>query len=116
MPSLLSQKAVLASLSISQWSARKLDKKATEEIHARNHAEPHAGRYNKLLITREGLQKVQHAAGEARTFQYAMTQPWMDDGARLLPSALFIDYANRIRDLKAEFHHADDEFASVFPA
>jgi hypothetical protein len=35
MPSLLSQKAVLASVSISQWSARKLDKKATEEIHAR---------------------------------------------------------------------------------
>jgi hypothetical protein len=50
MPSLLSQKAVLASLSISQWSARKLDKKVTEEIHPRNHAEPHAGRYNKLLI------------------------------------------------------------------
>jgi len=100
MPSLLSQKAVLASLSISQWSARKLDKKVTEEIHARNHAEPHAGRYNKLLIAREGLQKVQHAAGEARTFHYAMTQPWMDDGARLLPSALFIDYANRIRDLR----------------
>ena len=116
MPSLLSQKAVLASLSISQWSARKLDKKATEEIHARNHAEPHAGRYNKLLIAREGLQNVQHAAGEARTFHYAMTQPWMDDGARLLPSALFIDYANRIRDLKAEFHHAADEFASEFPA
>jgi hypothetical protein len=40
----------------------------------------------------------------------------MDDGARLLPSALFIDYANRIRDLKAEFHHAADEFASEFPA
>jgi hypothetical protein len=116
MPSLLSQKAVLASLSISQWSARKLDKKVTEEIHARNHAEPHAGRYNKLLIAREGLQKVQHAAGEARTFHYAMTQPWMDDGARLLPSALFIDYANRIRDLKAEFHHAADEFASELPA
>jgi hypothetical protein len=44
-----------------------------------------------------------------------MTQPWMDDGARLLPSALFIDYANRIRDLKAEFHHAADEFASEYP-
>ena len=115
MPSLLSQKAVLASLSISQWSARKLDKKVTEEIHARNHAEPHAGRYNKLLIAKEGLQKVQHAAGEARTFHYAIAQPWMDDGARLLPSALFIDYANRIRDLKAEFHHAADEFASEYP-
>jgi hypothetical protein len=33
-----------------------------------------------------------------------------------LPSALFIDYANRIRGLKAEFHHAADEFASEFPA
>jgi hypothetical protein len=44
-----------------------------------------------------------------------MTQPWLDDGARLLPSALFIDYANRIRDLKAEFHHAADEFASEYP-
>jgi hypothetical protein len=75
MPRLLSQKAVLASLSISQWAARKLDKRATEEIHARNHADPLAGRYNKLLIARESLQKVQHAANEARTFHYAMTQP-----------------------------------------
>ena len=80
MPSLLSQKAVLASIRISQWSARKVDKNATDEIHARNHAEPHAGRYNKLLIAREGLQKVQHVAGEARTFHYGMTQPWLDDG------------------------------------
>jgi hypothetical protein len=116
MPSLLSQKAVLASIRISQWSARKVDKNATDEIHARNHAEPHAGRYNKLLIAREGLQKVQHVAGEARTFHYAMTQPWLDDGARLLPSALFIDYANRIRDLKADFHQAADEFALEYPA
>lgn len=38
MPSLLSQKAVLTSLSISQWSVRKLDKKATEEIDARDKA------------------------------------------------------------------------------
>jgi hypothetical protein len=115
MPSLLSQKAVLASINISQWSARKVDKMATEEIHVRNHADVHAGRYNKLLIARESLQKVERVAGEARTFHYAMTQPWLDDGARLLPSALFIDYANRIRDLKAEFQQAADEFVSEYP-
>jgi hypothetical protein len=50
-------------------------------IEATRPATNTGSRYNKLLIAGEGLQKVQHAAGEARTFHYAMTQPWMDDGA-----------------------------------
>lgn len=116
MSSLLSQKAILASIRISQWSARKVDKKATDEVHAHNHADPQSGRYNKLLIAREGLQNVQQVAGEARAFHYSMTQPWLDDGARLLPSALFIAYANRIRDIKADFHRAADAFTSEYPA
>src|SRR5262249_10334242 len=46
----LSTRAMLCSLSISQWSASKHDRQASEEIAAHHGAQPDVGRYNKLLI------------------------------------------------------------------
>ena len=100
MPSLLSQKAVLASLSISQWSARKLDKKVTEEIRARNHAEPHAGRPSMVGSSHSGTAELRRLRAEPSASLLWRSAACCNDGARLLPSALFIDYANRIRDLR----------------
>jgi hypothetical protein len=48
-PSLCSR-AMLCSLSISMWSARKHDRKASEEIAQRHGAQPGAGRYHKVLL------------------------------------------------------------------
>ncbi|MGB9487099.1 MAG: hypothetical protein WCD04_13435 [Terriglobia bacterium] len=42
----LSSRAVLCSLSISMWSARKHDPEASEEIAQRHGAQPDAGRYH----------------------------------------------------------------------
>ena len=55
----------LSSLSISQWSASKHDRQASEEIAAHHGAQPDVGRYNKLLIPKETLAKVRRLAGEA---------------------------------------------------
>ena len=45
----LSDKALLVQLSISQWTARKYDKRATEQVNNANNAAMTAGRYNKSL-------------------------------------------------------------------
>jgi hypothetical protein len=42
----LSSRAMLCSLSISMWSARKHDPEASEEIAQRHVAQPDAGRYH----------------------------------------------------------------------
>jgi hypothetical protein len=46
----LSSRAMLCSLSISMWSARKHDREASEEIAQRHGAQPDAGRYHKVLL------------------------------------------------------------------
>lgn len=115
MANILSQKAVLAGLNISKWTARRLDRSVTEDVRVRHNAAPDSGRYNKRLVARDALEKITTLISSARAEHYRMTQPWIDQGARLLPSALYIDYSNRFRDLKNDFDVAADDFARDYP-
>ena len=78
----LASRAMLCSLSICQWSARKHDPEASEEIAARHGAQANAGRYNKVLLPPEALGDLKRIAGEARREHYFMTLPWDDAGYR----------------------------------
>jgi hypothetical protein len=116
MRNLLSRKAMLASVTITLWSARRVDKKVTDEVNQRHGATSDAGRYNKLLIARDGLDMVAKAAGAARTQHYDMTQPWLDNGSRILASALYMNYRQTMDGLKSEFERAANEFEREYPA
>jgi hypothetical protein len=72
----LSSRAMLCSLSISTWSARKHDRDASEEIAVRHGAQTDSGRYHKLLVPKEALAEVQKIVSEARQEHYFMTLPW----------------------------------------
>ncbi len=84
---------MLCGLRISGWSARKLDRKVTDETNHAHGAASDAGRYNKALLAKDALAAVVTAANAARTFHYARTLPWLDDGARILPAAAYADFA-----------------------
>lgn len=114
-PSKLTERAMLASLTIRTWSARKHDKRVTRDVASREHAAQDAGRYNKRLMPREALKFLGSQASSARTEHYKRTLPWMDDGARILSAAGYFDYANAIRSLKDDFERAADDFASRYP-
>ena len=116
MTHVISKKAMLARLSISIWSARKLDKTATAKVKEEYQTSSDAGRYNKALIATNALKKVQSAAGDARTFHYQQTLPWNDDGARILPAANFFAYSEGMRKHKAAFQAAVSEFLTEYPA
>jgi hypothetical protein len=62
----LASRAMLCSLSIGQWSARKHDPEASEEIAVRHGAQSNAGRYNKVLLPPQALADLSRIAGEAR--------------------------------------------------
>lgn len=112
----LTQKAMLARLSIQQWSARKLDRQATEKVKSDFNTSSDAGRYNKALIATNALKAVQQAASEARTYHYTNTLPWQDDGARILPATNFMQYSEGMRKLRANFDKAVAAFITEYPA
>src|SRR5262252_1606117 len=111
----LSRKATLVSVEISQWSARKLDRRVTDEINSSHGASADAGRYNKLLIEAKRLEKINKLVSEARTLHYTLTKPWADEGLRILPNVLHEKFAKQFREIKREFDAAADEFCADFP-
>ena len=111
---LLAARAMLAGLTISQWSARKTDKRATREVHTHHNAKDDSGTYRKALVAKSALEGIAAIASEARGTHYALTLPWLDSGARLLPAAKFLDYTNKMRDLRERFEIAAAEFSANY--
>jgi hypothetical protein len=68
----LSSRAMLCSLSISMWSARKHDPEASREIAQRHGAQPDAGRYHKVLLPK-GTSKTRFLAAMGMVVPKA---PW----------------------------------------
>lgn len=116
----LHEKAMLAKLSISQWTARRYDKKISDEVAAQHAAQASnkddIGRYNKVLIAQDAIKKINEVASEARTYHYEQTLPWHDDGARILPSKNYAAYMKRMRELRAEFESRVGAFVANYPA
>lgn len=102
----LQNQSLIVSLSISQWVARKHDKKVTDEVNTLHNATNDAGRYNKLLVAKEHTEAVNKIAGRARTFHYENTLPWGDNNERLLPTKNYFKYVEEMAKLKAEFDQA----------
>ena len=112
----LTTRAMLASVSISQWTARKLDKQATREVAENNDAQQGVGAYHKSLVGKESLAKVATASSAARTAFYGLTLPWLDDGARILPAGNFYRFRDAMDDCRRQFESAVSEFMSDYDA
>lgn len=112
---ILSERAMLSHVRVSMWTARRVDRKVTDEVNESNGAAADAGRYNKLLVDKSALAPVVFAANHARTFHYSRTLPWQDDGARLLPAAAFLDYSAQLRAIKGTFESAVTDFLKGYP-
>ena len=112
---MIQNRAMLARLSISQWTARKHDRTVSAEVE-KAHSAHDAGRYNKLLVNKALLDPISKLAGVIRQYHYAQTLPWNDGGDRLLPSALFLDYTAEIRKFKAEYQALVRTLVAAYPA
>jgi hypothetical protein len=110
----LSKKAVLVSVNISAWTARKIDKKVTKETNSRHEAADDAGRYNKLLIEAKHMAKIGSLVSQARVLHHTMTLPWADEGPRILANVLFNDFSTKFRVLKRDFEREADVFGRNF--
>ena len=64
--SFLSQKAMLVHLKINQWTARKFDKDATTLVASNYSIDETVGRYNKELVPKKAIRKIQKAVSALR--------------------------------------------------
>ena len=110
----LSSRAMLCTLSISTWSARKHDREASEEIATRHGAQADAGRYHKVLLPTEAFAEINKIVGDARREHYFMTLPWDDNGYRVLPAAAYLEHTQKMRELSDRFTPAVEALALQF--
>jgi hypothetical protein len=111
--------AMLVELNISVWTARKLDRKVSDEVVVDKKAgSKGAARVNKnLLAGRNELDVIGQHASAVRNYVYSTTMPWSDSGTgiRLLPAVRFAEFNARM--LKEEAQHVAlvDSFVNVYP-
>lgn len=113
-PSIASS-AMLVELSISRWTAMKLDKRASSDVTSQNHAKKGMARVNKSLLGGcAELDAIHKLTGAARNMHYAMTMPWSDTGLRLLPTAQYFKYHQTMTEMQAEFDRLVYQFLDAY--
>lgn len=110
----LSERAMIVSLKICQFTGSKCDKRVTAEAVQRESASSDAGRFNKRLLDKEATAAISAAVGELRKYHYAQTLPWLDDGQRVLMSTKYVEYAQQMAKHKAAFDIAVNDFVDNY--
>jgi hypothetical protein len=114
-PSALGERAMLVSLSVSIWSARKHDARISDKVAADHGADRSMGRYAKHLIPREALTAVSAANNALRDHHNLNTLAWGDDGTRILPAANYLGYQAEQQTLEDAFGRAVRDFVTSYP-
>lgn len=111
----ISSASMLVELSIGTWTGRKLDKRASQDVTAQNHAAKGVANVNKKLLGDcAELDAVNKFVSNARNVHYACTMPWSDTGLRLLPTKQYFKYHAEMTALQAEFVRLVNVFLDAY--
>ena len=111
----LSSSALIVNLSLSVWTGRKLDKRVSEEVDQQNSTKSRAGNYHKNLMAGSGkLTEITKVANAIRSWMYGVTQPWGDNGDRILNMAYFLEFKDRLTDYETQFAVAVNSFLNDY--
>ena len=113
---MITERAMLAAVHISIWTAVKHDRKVSREVAERHGAYDGAGRYNKQLLREaERLESLRTLSGQIRQYFYKITLPWSDEGFRLLPAHFYFELTTKMREFEQAFAQQVEEFLAVYP-
>lgn len=108
--------SMLVELNVSCWTARKLDKRVSEEVDAVKKTKARGGNYHKnLLAGSKSLEDVNKYAARVRLWNTMNTLPWSDKGSRLIPMKHFLDYKAELNNHEAEFNKLCQKFFAEYP-
>jgi len=113
---MISERAMLAAVHISIWTAIKHDRKVSREVAEQHGAYAGAGRYNKQLLREaERLESLRSLSGQIRQYFYKITLPWSDEGYRLLPAHFYFELTTKMREFEQAFAQQVEDFLAVYP-
>ena len=111
----LSSSALIVNVSISVWTGRKLDKRVSEEVDQQNSTKTRAGNYHKNLLAGSGkLLDITKVANAIRSWMYTVTQPWGDNGDRVLNMSHFAEFKDRLADYETQFATSVNSFLNDY--
>jgi hypothetical protein len=108
--------AMLVDLSISNWTAKKLDKKVSEEVDANKATKTRAGNYHKnLLAGSQALEAVIKYGNNTRLWHHRQTLPWSDSGTRIITMDNFLDYKAQLVEHENNYNRLVNNFVVTYP-
>ena len=111
----LADKAILTTLRISQWTARKLNKDESNAVARTNGAVSGSARVNVALLPgADALEHIQKLAGEIRQAFYKNTAPW-SDGVSILNALGFMAFRDKMATYKTRWDSAVADFVREYP-
>jgi hypothetical protein len=107
----LSDRCLLVQLNVSQWTAKKYDKRASKEVTNAHGAATAAGRFNKsLLPMNDKLENIHKKTTLIRAKYYEATLPWGLDGTMMLPATNYLNFMSEFRKERGEWNALVQEF------
>jgi len=112
----ITSSSVQVEMNISVWTANKLDRAATDKVLIQNHADNGVAQVRKNLMAGSSQRKnIADFAAGCRLWHNTKTLPWMDRGARLLPTSLFMEYKSEANKRRQQFRDMVDQFLEDYP-
>ena len=116
MSTTLSERAMLVTLNISQWTARKLDRAETTALNRSHGLNIEAARVNKNLFPLSTpLERVQQVTGAIRKDFTRRTLPWGIDGVNILKASAYVEFTQVVNGWHADYDAAVDAFLDAYP-
>lgn len=112
----LADKAMIASLNISVWTAKKHDKQMSKETTDKHKMQPDMARVNKSLLGKKALAEITNLAVSLRKRFHELTLPWDDNGRRILTSTAYFDLAKEMREGIDKFADEKTKVIGHYPA
>lgn len=108
--------AMLGSLNISVWEARKKDKTIEQEIANSKGARSRksASVHKHLFAECAPLEAIKSLRGEARTWFNKYTMPWNDNGQRLFTSSSYFELMQDAAGFESRFNNLVKDFLGVY--
>ena len=112
----LATSAMLVSVNVSSWTAKKLARKESDELTEGKQASKRAAQVHKnLLADDERLTRINKYAADIRNWLAFVTVPWSDSGMRIISTKQFMKFKQELDYRKNVFDNLVAEFVQLYP-
>ena len=111
----IAARTLLVTLQVSQWSARREDKRETADITSKHNAKARAARVNKSLFPScNELADIHKATSELRKYVMRVSLPWLNSGQRIIKSSEYMNVTQGIAKRKAKWEGLVNKFLADY--